>query len=374
MCNDVMQPPVSIVTATADYERWLASKLDVIKADVKAKHQAMAGDPFSFLRATYYRWAQIWPETGKTWASLQLPGVGDLHLENFGTWRDAEGRLVWGVNDFDECGRVSFTSDLARLATSALLACREDHLMLSSTEACAAIWQGYIEGLEAGGGPFVLEEEHLWLRALALGVLRNPATFWNKFDPRNARPTKPPAPVMSKLKAALPKGAAIQRIVHRQSGLGSLGRPRFAVLAEWNGAKIAREAKAILPNGVDWARGASGTQPQNMGRMITHALRGTDPFNHVSGDYILRRLSPHCSRIELGQLPKSRDERALLHAMGWETASTHLSSQKSNKALKTACAKLKRKWLFKAASAMTEATLTDWKAWKKHHKGLSRAR
>ena len=369
-----MQPPVSIVTATADYERWLASRLDVIKADMKAKHQAMAGDPFSFLRATYYRWAQIWPETGKDWAGLQLPGVGDLHLENFGTWRDAEGRLVWGVNDFDECGRVSFTSDLARLATSALLACREDHLMLSPAEACAAIWQGYNEGLDAGGGPFVLEEDHGWLRALALGVLRNPATFWNKFEPRNARPTKPPAPVMAKLKSALPKGAAIQRIVHRQSGLGSLGRPRFAVLAEWNGAKIAREAKAILPNGADWARGAKGTQPQNMERMITHVLRGTDPFNHVSGDYILRRLSPHCSRIELGQLPKSRDERALLHAMGWETASTHLSSQKSNKALKAACAKLKRKWLFKAASAMTEATLADWKAWKKHHKGLSRAR
>jgi len=28
--------------------------------------------------------------------------VGDLHVENFGTWRDAEGRLIWGVNDFDE--------------------------------------------------------------------------------------------------------------------------------------------------------------------------------------------------------------------------------------------------------------------------------
>jgi hypothetical protein len=22
-------------------------------------------------------------------------GVGDIHLENFGTWRDAEGRMVW---------------------------------------------------------------------------------------------------------------------------------------------------------------------------------------------------------------------------------------------------------------------------------------
>jgi len=32
--------------------------------------------------------------------------VGDLHVENFGTWRDAEGRLIWGVNDFDEAWRL----------------------------------------------------------------------------------------------------------------------------------------------------------------------------------------------------------------------------------------------------------------------------
>jgi hypothetical protein len=45
--------------------------------------------------------------------------VGDLHLENFGIWRDAEGRLVWGVNDFDEAHPMAFTNDLVRLAVSA---------------------------------------------------------------------------------------------------------------------------------------------------------------------------------------------------------------------------------------------------------------
>src|ERR1039458_5738131 len=28
--------------------------------------------------------------------------VGDLHVGSFGTWRDTEGRLSWGVDDFDE--------------------------------------------------------------------------------------------------------------------------------------------------------------------------------------------------------------------------------------------------------------------------------
>ena len=48
--------------------------------------------------------------------------VGDLHVENFGTWRDVEGRLIWGINDFDEAWRLPYTNDLVRLATSALLA------------------------------------------------------------------------------------------------------------------------------------------------------------------------------------------------------------------------------------------------------------
>ena len=48
--------------------------------------------------------------------------VGDLHLENFGTWRDADGRLAWGVNDFDEAAVMPYVLDLVRLATSIQLA------------------------------------------------------------------------------------------------------------------------------------------------------------------------------------------------------------------------------------------------------------
>ena len=57
-------------------------------------------DAFPFFRATYYRWAQVWKKKADTLAvGPRAPSVGDLHIENFGTWRDAEGRLVWGVND-----------------------------------------------------------------------------------------------------------------------------------------------------------------------------------------------------------------------------------------------------------------------------------
>jgi uncharacterized protein (DUF2252 family) len=63
----------------------------------------MAQAPFSFLRAAFYRWLQVFPETCPDLAEAPvLLAVGDLHIENFGTWRDVDGRLVWGVNDFDE--------------------------------------------------------------------------------------------------------------------------------------------------------------------------------------------------------------------------------------------------------------------------------
>jgi hypothetical protein len=34
--------------------------------------------------------------------------VGDLHVGSFGTWRDAEGRLCWGVDDFDDAYPLIF--------------------------------------------------------------------------------------------------------------------------------------------------------------------------------------------------------------------------------------------------------------------------
>ncbi len=73
----------------------------------------MTKDVFSFLRATFYRWVVLFPQTCPELAAAPaLLGVGDLHVENFGTWRDGEGRLIWGINDFDEACTLAYTSDL----------------------------------------------------------------------------------------------------------------------------------------------------------------------------------------------------------------------------------------------------------------------
>src|SRR5215475_13387028 len=151
----------NISHATRQYETWLARHLRVLKTDLRAKHRHMAEDPFSFLRATFYRWMQLFPELcPKADKGPVVLAVGDLHVANFGTWRDVEGRLIWGINDFDEAFPLPYTLDLIRLATSASIAIKIGHLSSSSVGACEAILAGYSEALKNGGDPFVLSEKH----------------------------------------------------------------------------------------------------------------------------------------------------------------------------------------------------------------------
>src|SRR5208337_3712737 len=122
---------VNIQQATRQYETWLAGHVRLIKSDLDAKHELMAQDAFSFLRATFYRWMQLFPALCPELAGApNVLAVGDLHVENYGTWRDTEGRLVWGINDFDEVFPLPYTIDLVRLATSAWLVIELGHLSL----------------------------------------------------------------------------------------------------------------------------------------------------------------------------------------------------------------------------------------------------
>ena len=52
----------SIVAARVDYEQWLREQVHVVEADLRPKHRDMAGSLFAFLRATFYRWGQLWKE------------------------------------------------------------------------------------------------------------------------------------------------------------------------------------------------------------------------------------------------------------------------------------------------------------------------
>ena len=354
-----------IVRATRDYEAWLASQVRLVRADLRAKHRLMAEDGFSFLCATFYRWAQLFPALCPKLASApKVLGVGDLHVENYGTWRDAEGRLVWGINDFDEACPLPYTNDLVRLATSAWLAIEADHLALGRGGACTNILEGYAEGLEDGGRAVVLSERNRWLRDAVTSRLRDPVKFWQKLAAQHVV-RDVPTDVRSLLKEVLPESALELCIVHRQSGLGSLGRPRFTALADWCGGKIAREAKALLPSAWLWAAGAAGDGRIYYDECVRRAVRAHDPFLHTHGAWILRRLSPHCSRVGLSQMPHWRDEQRLLRAMGYELANVHVGTRGASARIQADLRRRKPKWLRQSTETMADATLADWKEWKR---------
>jgi uncharacterized protein (DUF2252 family) len=97
---------------------------DLIDADPLAfrrKFRRMAQDPFSFYRGSaclFYadvaaredRYAD--ERTSRVWIQ------GDLHAENYGTYVNDAGVLVFDVNDFDEAYLGHFTWDLQRMAAS----------------------------------------------------------------------------------------------------------------------------------------------------------------------------------------------------------------------------------------------------------------
>jgi uncharacterized protein (DUF2252 family) len=105
-------------------------------AAFRVKFRKMAASAFAFYRGTaalFY--ADLDPAAGDAGgASFAAAGAdyldertsrvwihGDLHAENFGTYLNADGRLVFNVNDFDEAYVGPFTWDVQRLAASLAL-------------------------------------------------------------------------------------------------------------------------------------------------------------------------------------------------------------------------------------------------------------
>jgi uncharacterized protein (DUF2252 family) len=356
---------MKIVKATREYETWLASYVSLVTSDLAQKHVNMCSDPFIFLRATFYRWAQRFPEVCPQLQELpKVLSVNDLHIENFGTWRDGEGRLVWGINDFDEAFPNVFVADLVRLATSTFFAIEVGHLQISRMRACKALLTGYLESIKSGGLPFVLQEGHPALRIMAMSRLKEPSIFWGKFDAQMKTPNAVPASARQALQALFPEKGLKYRAFHRQAGQGSLGRQRFVGMTDFQGGRIAREVKALVPSACLFALGKESKKIYYTA-LCDSSVRCPDPFLSLNDNWIGRRLAPDCSRIDLAALPKVRDEQVLLSAMGFETGNIHLASADETSELLKALRKLPEGWLLKAAEAMYLDTLADFKMWRK---------
>lgn len=90
----------------------------------RVKFRKMAADPFAFYRGSACLFYSDVTRSADDWADDRTSRVwihGDLHAQNFGTYMNSHGRLVFDVNDFDEAYIGHFSWDLRRFVASLAL-------------------------------------------------------------------------------------------------------------------------------------------------------------------------------------------------------------------------------------------------------------
>jgi hypothetical protein len=341
----------SIEEDVAAYEKWLRQQCDVVEVDLEAKHRRMRKSEFDFLRATYFRWART--------IELLCPSlvgappvlcIGDIHIENYGTWRDADARLVWGINDFDEAAVMPYAFDLVRLTTSAILA---PDLKVSLADVVAAILAGYTRGL-SNPQAALPDEDSGWLRSYINPTARSNSEFWQEVaDYPDAKPSDK---IRKALRDALPDGAQVQRFASRSKGGGSLGRPRFLVIASWNSGRVVREAKALVPSAWAWAHG-DGDENRFL-QAAFGSYRSPDPHLRCDAGFVLRRVAPDSRKINVDDIQVNGLTKELLKAMAADLAAVHAASAKTSEIVED-LSRRPRQWLREAVKVAKDATRRD---------------
>jgi uncharacterized protein (DUF2252 family) len=142
---DPARPLVGEVLA----EALLADNAGLVQANpagAELKLQQLASSAFAFFRGTpglFYR--------ALAGTDSEMPQVlcnGDAHPENFGVAPDADGKLVFGLNDFDHAAQAPFTWDLQRSAVGFELAARERGFSAGQRQRIAeAFAGGYLDAM-----------------------------------------------------------------------------------------------------------------------------------------------------------------------------------------------------------------------------------
>ena len=112
-------------------EDAFAPLMDADPQAFRVKYRKMAADPFAFFRGTACLFYNDVTRMRDRWGDERTSAIwihGDLHVENFGTYMNSDGRLVFDVNDFDEAYIGHFSWDLRRFAASMALMGRQKAL------------------------------------------------------------------------------------------------------------------------------------------------------------------------------------------------------------------------------------------------------
>jgi uncharacterized protein (DUF2252 family) len=285
---------------------------------------------------------------------------GDLHLENFGSYKGDNRLAYFDINDFDEATLAPCSWDLVRFLTSMRLAA--ESLSVNALEAdllCQIYIKAYAAALAAGKARWVERETAEGLVRDLLDSLRErsrPKFLDTRTELKGKRRKiridgKKALPVDDKQRecvtAFIKKFAKTQAdpgffdvldIARRIAGTGSLGVERYIILVEGKGSPDGNyllDLKQALPSSLQphlqakhppWASEAERVVTlQCLMQAISMAFLHAVKVDGIS--YILRGLQPSEDRVALsGWNGKLRRLEDVIAVMGQLTAWAHLRS------------------------------------------------
>lgn len=131
------------------------------------KYRAMRGSPFAFFRGSCHLFYDRLLELGPPDHAPLVWCAGDLHLENFGSYKGDNRLVYFDINDFDEAALAPASWELLRFTASVLTACQTMQGRLGNApDHAARFLHAYAEALALG--------KARWLeRETATGVARD---------------------------------------------------------------------------------------------------------------------------------------------------------------------------------------------------------
>jgi hypothetical protein len=348
------------------YEAWRARRIPLIGDDVQAKYARMAQSPWWLARGAYHRYAtqfaQLVPDLAQAPVAVS---VGDLHVENFGTWRDRAGRLVWGVRGLDEVDLLPYTADLVRLASTAQLAVADGRLDCPPDQVAEAILAGWSERIAARHPqPFVLGVDHADLYDVHAGALQDPVSFEAAVAGLAPFERALPKPAARMLASITPPGDFRAQYKRAETDFSSLGARRIIAVGTIDGGLLAREIKQV-PGPVSMWAAPKRVQVSGLVSAID-AARGVaaEPWRRQSRKWVVRGLDGTLTDLELPN--PAIDPLNLLTKMGAEVANLHLTEvtgAAARKAIRRDAGDREDGWLQSAADIVAAAVLSDHADW-----------
>lgn len=225
---------------------------------LKLKYKAMKKNAFGFLRGTCHLFYEDLPVEGVFKSAPPVWSCGDLHLQNFGSFKGDDRLVYFDVNDFDEALLAPCTWDVVRFLTSVIVGAHtlntDDETALSL---CHLFLETYTKELSTGKDRTVHGAVSTGLvRELLIGLkTRKRKDFLDqrteikskqrslKFIEGKTKPITNAQKIRvidaishSKLRHGEPKFYTVLDVMQRIAGTGSLGLDRYVILVEGNGS------------------------------------------------------------------------------------------------------------------------------------------